>query len=115
MSILAESVQVVVGVDTHKATHTAAVVSVVSGSVLGHLSVPADRGGFGRLVAWADRFGSRRVWAVEGSAGIGRHVAQRLVADGETVVDVPAKRSARVRVLDTGEAGAESGMIVLSI
>lgn len=44
-----------------------------------------------------------RVWAVEGCAGIGRHVAQRLVADGETVLDVPPKLSARVRVFDTGQ------------
>jgi transposase len=43
------------------------------------------------------------VWAVEGCAGIGRHIAQRLVADGETVLDVPAKLSARVRVFDTGQ------------
>jgi len=43
-----------------------------------------------------------RVWAVEGCAGIGSHIAQRLVTDGETVLDVPAKLSARVRVFDTG-------------
>jgi hypothetical protein len=36
-----------------------------------------------------------RICAVEGCSGIGRHVAQRLVADGETVLDVPAKLSAR--------------------
>ena len=44
----------------------------------------------------------RRVWAVEGSNGTGRPLAQRLLADGEHVVDVPAKLSARVRLLDTG-------------
>ena len=44
-----------------------------------------------------------RIWAVEGCNGIGRHVAQRLVADGETVVDVPAKLSARARVFSTGQ------------
>jgi hypothetical protein len=44
-----------------------------------------------------------RVWAVEGRNGIGKHLAQRLVADGETVLDVPAKLSARVRVFDTGQ------------
>src|ERR1700730_17511451 len=44
-----------------------------------------------------------RVWAVEGCAGIGKHIAQRLVADGETVVDVPAKLSARARVFATGQ------------
>ena len=40
---------------------------------------------------------------MKGCAGIGRHIAQRLVADGETVLDVPAKLSARVRVFDTGQ------------
>jgi transposase len=44
-----------------------------------------------------------RVWAVEGCAGIGKHIAQRLVADGETVGDVPAKLSARARVFATGQ------------
>ncbi len=44
-----------------------------------------------------------RVWAVEGCAGIGKHIAQRLIADGETVVDVPAKLSARARVFATGQ------------
>lgn len=32
----------------------------------------------------AGRAFTDRVWAVEGSYGIGRHIAQRLVADGET-------------------------------
>ncbi len=43
-----------------------------------------------------------RVWAVEGSNGAGRPLAQRLLADGEHVVDVPAKLSARARLFDTG-------------
>jgi transposase len=51
----------------------------------------------------AGRAFTDRVWAVEGSYGIGRHIAQRLVADGEAVLDVPAKLSARVRVFDTGQ------------
>jgi transposase len=50
-----------------------------------------------RVSAWPDR-----VWAVEGSGGAGRPLAQRLLADGEPVVDVPPKLSARARVLDTG-------------
>jgi transposase len=44
-----------------------------------------------------------RVWAVEGCPGIGRHLAQRLVADGERVLDVPAKLSARTRLFSTGQ------------
>ena len=46
---------------------------------------------------WPDR-----LWAVEGANGAGRPLAQRLVAAGEQVVDVPAKLAARVRLFDTG-------------
>lgn len=42
------------------------------------------------------------MWAVEGCNGIGKHLAHRLVHDGETVLDVPAKLSAQVRVFATG-------------
>jgi transposase len=45
----------------------------------------------------------QRLWAVEGANGIGRPVAQRLLADGERVLDVPAKLAARARVFDTGQ------------
>jgi transposase len=44
-----------------------------------------------------------RVWAVEGANGIGRPLAQRLLADGERVLDVPAKLAARTRVFSTGQ------------
>ncbi|MEV4058097.1 transposase [Amycolatopsis sp. NPDC049688] len=40
--------------------------------------------------------------AVEGCNGVGRHIAHRLVHDGESVLDVPAKLSAQVRVFATG-------------
>jgi transposase len=45
----------------------------------------------------------QRIWAVEGANGIGRPLAQRLLADGEQVLDVPAKLAARARVFDTGQ------------
>ena len=53
------------------------------------------------------RFGAR-VWAIEGCSGIGRHVARRLIAAGEEVVDVPPKLSAEVRVFATGQ-GRKTG------
>jgi NAD(P)-dependent dehydrogenase (short-subunit alcohol dehydrogenase family) len=43
-----------------------------------------------------------RVWMVEGCSGIGKHIAHRLVHDGETVHDVPVTLSAQVRGLATG-------------
>ena len=44
-----------------------------------------------------------RVWAVEGCNGIGHHIAMRLLAAGEQVIDVPPKMSARARVFSTGQ------------
>jgi transposase len=41
---------------------------------------------------------------VEGAGGIGRPLAQKLLAAGERVVDVPPTLSSRVRVLSTGNA-----------
>ena len=57
--------------------------------------------GYRQLRRWAGRW-RQRCWAVEGAHGIGRALAQRLVGDGEQVVDVPAKPAARVRVLSVG-------------
>jgi transposase len=57
--------------------------------------------GYARLAGFARRWQDRR-WAVEGCRGAGRSLAQRLVADGEVVLDVPAKLAARVRVYSQG-------------
>ena len=43
-----------------------------------------------------------RAWAVASSSGAGRPLAQRLLEDGEQVIEVPAKLAARVRLFDTG-------------
>ncbi len=73
------------------------------GEVVGQETFPANRKGLRDLERWAKRFPQRR-WAVEGAAGIGRPLAQKLLAAGERVVDVPPKLSARLRVLSTGNA-----------
>ncbi len=46
-----------------------------------------------QVAAWTDR-----AWAVEGSNGAGRSLSQRLLAEGERLVDVLARLAARVRV-----------------
>lgn len=61
----------------------------------------ANRRGLQVLERWAKRFPERR-WAIEGANGLGRTLSQRLVCAEEEVVDVPAKLSARVRVLSIG-------------
>jgi transposase len=91
---------VVIGVDPHKLSATIEVLDERE-KVLGGGRFGTDRDGYRQMLV-AGRRWPDRVWAVEGCNGIGRHAAQRLVADGETVVDVPAKLSARARVFSTG-------------
>ncbi len=73
-----------------------------------------DRDGYKAMLA-VGRKHSDRVWAVEGCNGIGRHVARRLVADGETVLDVPAKLSACARVFTTGQGRKTDPVDVRSV
>lgn len=44
----------------------------------------------------------QRTWAIEGAGGVGVQLAQWLIADGETVIDVPPKLSTRARIFDAG-------------
>jgi transposase len=92
--------RVVIGADPHKHSVTIEVVDERE-RVLHKGRYDTDTDGYRQMLAAARQFEHRR-WAVEGCNGIGRHVAQRLVADGETVVDVPAKLAARARMFDTG-------------
>jgi transposase len=98
--------EVVIGVDPHKATNVVAAIDE-HGEVIGQETFPANRKGLRVLERWAKRFSERR-WAVEGAGGIGRPLAQKLLAAGESVVDVPPKPSSRVRVLSTGKTLART-------
>jgi transposase len=101
--------KVLIGVDPHKASVAAAAVDEASGELVELVTFPQDRAGLRSLERWAKRFGERR-WGVENAGGLGRHLAGRLVAAGESVVDVPPKLSARVRVLSTGNARKNDGV-----
>ena len=94
--------EVLIGVDPHKATNVVAAIDE-QGELVGQETFAATRKGLRALERWAKRF-PERSWAVEGAGGIGRHLAQKLLAAGERVVDVPPKLSSRVRVLSTGNA-----------
>ena len=91
---------VMIGVDPHKASHTAAALDE-HGQLLDRQRIATTLDGYRLLRQWAVRWPDR-CWAVEGAHGIGRALAQRLVGDGEQVLDVPAKLAARVRVLSVG-------------
>ena len=92
--------RIIIGVDPHKLSVTIEVIDDHE-QVLATGRFSTDNAGYAamrkHIAAWPER-----TWAVEGSNGAGRPLAQRLLADGEQVVDVPAKLAARVRMLDTG-------------
>ena len=79
----------IIGIDPHKSSHTASVVDPATNTPVALLRIEASLSGYRELLRWAKRFDDRR-WAVEGARGLGRHLAQWLVARGEVVSDVPS-------------------------
>jgi transposase len=94
MAMLADSVEVVIGVDTHKQTHTAAVVAAATGQSLAVLTVTATPAGYQQLMELADQHGRRRVWAVEGTGGYGAGLTRFLAAHAEQVVELDRPKRA---------------------
>ena len=87
--------------DPHKRSVTIEVMDVEE-KVLGGGRFGTDVAGYRALLGYVKRW-PERVWAIEGCSGIGRHVALRLLADGQEVLDVPPKLSARARIFSTGQ------------
>ena len=92
---------VVIGMDPHKRSATIEVMASDE-TVLGRGRYGTHASGY-RAMVRAVRHWPERTWAIEGCQGIGPHIALRLVADGEQVVDVPPKLSAQTRVFATGQ------------
>lgn len=102
---LADLVDVVVGVDTHKDTHTACFIATATGAVLAHLTVTADAAGYMQLCDFADTVAEQhalalRAWCLEGAGGYGAGLAAHLHVGGEVVAELdrpvrPARRGGR--------------------
>ena len=95
--------RVIVGVDPHKKSVTIEVIDE-HGTVLATGRFDTTSAGHQSMRKFVSGQWRDRRWAIEGANGMGRPLAQRLLAQGETVLDVPAKLAARVRVFDTGNA-----------
>jgi transposase len=95
--------RVIVGVDPHKLSVTVEAVDQ-EGQVLATGRFDSTSSGYRLMLNYVREQWPHHRWAVEGANGMGRPLAQRLLAQGETVLDVPAKLAARVRVFDTGNA-----------
>jgi len=93
--------RVVIGMDPHKRSVTIEVMAADE-TVLGGGRFDTSVEGYAALLEYVAAW-PQRVWAIEGCEGIGRHIADRLLADEQDIVDVPAKLSARARVFATGQ------------
>ena len=97
MTSVSEIAEVVIGVDTHVRTHSAAVVDARTGAVLGELTVEATPAGYQDLVDFASEYSMVRAWAIEGTGGHGAGLARLLARRGEVVAELDRPRRARRR------------------
>jgi transposase len=90
---IAEGTGLVVGVDTHRDTHSAAICDV-RGRVLSQRQVPATPAGYADLLAWAGAAGTglRLAWAIEGTRHYGLGLARHLAGAGQQVAEIDATR-----------------------
>ena len=109
-----EPVDFVIGVDTHKHSHTASVVDAL-GTPLGTFELPADAQGYSQMLDLAEGHAPGiRVWAVEGAGGYGSGLAAHLAERGEQVVEIdrpkrPARRNgAKTDALDATPRGTRA-------
>ena len=113
MGMLEGQVQFVIGVDTHRDSHTAAVCDP-TGAVVVDATVASTTVGHRQLLGLAQRQApGRRVWAVEGTGSFGAGLTSLLADHGEWVVEVdrpkrPARRNgAKSDALDATRAARE--------
>ena len=90
---LAGDADLVIGVDTHLDTHTAAICDA-RGREVSQLRVPATSAGYAELLSWVRSAagGSRTIWAVEGTRHYGLGLARHLVSEGERVSEIDTSR-----------------------
>ena len=89
-------VDVVIGVDTHVHTHSAAALDTATGGVLAEVTVEATTEGYAELVEFANNHATLRAWAIEGTSGHGAGLTRHLQASSEIVIELDRpKRAAR--------------------
>ena len=114
MSRLADTVDGVIGVDTHRDTLAAAATDRVGGT-LAQTAAAADLAGYQRLLGFGQgQVPGRRCWAVEGAGSHGAGLIAFLQARGELVVEIgrpkrpPRRSGAKIDALDAIRAAREA-------
>src|SRR3954462_3460129 len=89
-------VDVVIGVDTHVHTHSAAVLDTATGGVLDEITVEATAEGDAGRGEFANNPPMLRAWAIEGASGHGAGLSRHLLELSEIVIELDRpKRAAR--------------------
>jgi transposase len=87
--MLADELDYVIGVDTHRDEHVLAVLTAAAGAVVAGEALPANARGYRETLRFAGRFAAgRRAWAIEGIGSYGAGLARFLAGRGETVLEV---------------------------
>jgi transposase len=87
--MVADEVDYVIGVDTHRDEHVLAAVTAPAGAVVAGEAVAADARGNRATLRFAARYADgQRAWAIEGSGSYGAGLARYLAERGETVLEL---------------------------
>jgi hypothetical protein len=112
MAMLAEVVELVIGVDTHNDTHTATV--VVTGAVVEQATVAATPVGYRQLLRLADRQDGRRGWAIESPGGYGAGLTRFLATHDERVVELDRPSGPPAATAPSPTPGCDQGRQALA-
>src|SRR5262245_23477313 len=103
--MLADEVDYVLGVDTHRDEHVVAVVTAPAGAVVAGKSGRANARGYRDLLRLAEQYAAgRRVWAIEGTGSYGLGLARYLAEHGEVVLEVSRTRRTERRLRGKDDA-----------
>lgn len=93
MSIVADQYRYVVGVDTHAATHTYAIIEAPLGQLVDQACFPTSQAGLDRALAWIGRRTGGDLQGVliaaEGTGSYGQVLAERATEVGYRVIEAP--------------------------
>jgi transposase len=103
--MLADELDYVIGVDTHRDEHVLLAVAAPAGAVLASRALPASARGYRQALRFAERYAcGRRAWAVEGSGSYGAGLARFLAEAGETVLELSRTPRAERRLQGKDDA-----------
>jgi transposase len=115
--MLADELDYVVGVDTHRDEHVLAVVAAPAGAVVARQAVRANASGYREALRFGEQYApGGRAWAIEGTGSYGAGLARYLVGRGEAVLEISrtARPERRLRGKDDSLDAARTARAALA-